>query len=402
MSSPFETIESAVQRLTEAVETVTPVRMRLRESVGHILRSPVRAESDQPAYDRSAMDGYAVHGESSEGAWTIVREIPAGSPAGDALAAGTAVRILTGSPVPQGAARVLPVEIVEKAGETITCREFPETDHIRRRGDDCRAGDLLLEPGGRIGPLELALLAQQGMTEPEVSPYPSVLHLTMGDELVPAERKPTGSQIRDTNTPLIRGLLQEAGWPPDRIRSRWAGDTMGAVRTALAGIDEIDLLLISGGAWKSDKDLAAPILKELGFEWLVRGVDLRPGKPFSAAKREGRLALVFPGNPVSHWVTWHVLAKPAVHKLLGATTRAGIVEAALTADWNPGPDGRELRWPGRLEFGSGRPTVTPLPLASSGDLSSLAGANALIHHRPDGSRFATGDSVCIEKASGLV
>jgi len=400
MSTSLESIESAISRLCEAVIPVEPTPVRLREAPGHILRSEIRAESDQPAYDRSAMDGFAVHAQMDDGGgWQVVRDIQAGSPPGPPLAPGTAVGILTGAAVPEGAERVLPVELVERSGNSIRCADLPSTDHIRRRGEDCSAGDLLLESGRAIGPLEIALLAQHGVVEPAISAFPVVLHLALGDELVPAQRQPTGSQIRDTNTPLIRALLQELGWPLEQVRSRYASDSMEAIRTALADLEEARILMLSGGAWKSEKDLAGPILEELGFEWIFRGVDLRPGKPFSAAVRGTKLAFVFPGNPVSHWVTWHVLAKPAIRRLLAATERNPLVEIPLAADWDPGRDRRELRWPARVDFELGKPFAMPLPLSSSGDLSALVAADGLIHHRPGEGHLSEGTLVTFEPAA---
>jgi molybdopterin molybdotransferase len=373
-----------------AVETIL-----LDQAVGRVLRQEIYARENQPAFDRAAMDGYAV-AAGSERRWKIVREIPAGAPAGEPLRSGECARIMTGAAVPAGAVRVLPQEWTRSENSSVAWVEGDGPDYIRRQGDDCRQGDVLLKAGTRLQPPDVAVLAQQGIVQLDVGQIPKVLHLATGDELVDAAEKPAGSQIRDTNSPLIAALFQEAGLP--RPRAARVPDCLEKTREALDPLDwkEADLLLLSAGAGKSDRDIGRPLLEALGFEVFIGGVNLRPGKPFTAARRGKQLAFLLPGNPVSHWVVWHLFVRPCLDRLQGALPLSRRIILPLAEEWSIRGDRRDLRWPAQVEWTTSGPSVRPLPLSSSGDISRLAGANALIHLSPEAPVITQGTPVTVE------
>lgn len=390
-------------KIMQTSGSLLPVeRVPLAKAAGRVLREPLLAETDQPAFDRSAMDGFAVHRESDPkqlATWQVVRTVHAGDPAGPALRPGEAIALFTGAEVPQGASRIIPTENATREGIQITETGPANAPHyIRRRGDDCRAGEQLLAAPTRIGSPEIAILAQHGQVRPTVSRLPRVLHLTSGNELIDPAATPSGTQIRDTNAPLIEALLTRTcgGWRD--LQQVRVPDQVEAFHAALDSADwtACDLLVISGGAAKGDRDLTRGVLETLGFEYGIAGIDMRPGKPFGFATSGSQLAVVIPGNPVSHWSVWHAMVAPMIERMMGLPSEAQTVVLPLNEDWQPGQDRRSLRWPGRLIQKEGRLTIQPLPLASSGDLSRLAGANVLIYHQPTGNPLKSGTKVEVQ------
>jgi molybdopterin molybdotransferase len=249
---------------------------------------------------------------------------------------------------------------------------------IRRRGENRRAGDIVVPAGTTLGPAELAALAASGITQPEVSAAPRCVHLLTGNELVAPEQKPAGAQIRDSNSALIAALLARQG--AELVGHARVGDTLAAARTATEAFPAHDVLLISGGASVGDHDFARPLLQALGYELHFDQVNLRPGKPLVFASRGPQVAFALPGNPVSHWVTFHLFVAPLLRKLQTGVDAAPprLTGRLVTAAKLPAPDARRTFWPCRAQVVNGVHELTPLPLASSGDSSGLVGANALL------------------------
>lgn len=392
------TISQAQDILVSHAELLPTEDVALDQLLYRILRENITATVDQPAFDKSALDGYALAASSDNRRWKIIQEIPAGGTAEVTLAVGECARVLTGAPVPGGTVRVIPQEWVSKEGAWIKLEKESETHAIRRRGDDCHQGDVLLHAGNRLGATEIAVLTQQGVAHAIVSRFPRLIHLVIGDELVAPSEPTTGSSIRDTNSPLIAALAEEFHLP--RLQSVRVKDNLSAAHAALEkhSWQEADVLLISGGAGHGDRDISLPLLESLGFVSRIRGVNMRPGKPFTATFRKNQPAFILPGNPVAHWVVWHVFIKPFLAKIVGAKRHSVTFPLPVAEDWSCGDDGRELRWPARIETSSGGQVVCPLALASSGDLSKLAGADALIHLTSGMAGLAKGDIVQVEWA----
>lgn len=391
-------IEEARTLILRAVRNGGSESVPLDRAWGRILREPLIAAGNQPPFDRSAMDGFAVPAVPAAGPWRCVRTITAGEISGPPLESGTCVAVNTGAALPVATARVLPIEWTRREGEIISTDRPSGPDYIRHCGADCRKGDLLIGSGTRLESPEIAVLAQHGAVHPQVATLPRIVHLVTGDELVGASDEPGEGRMRDTNSPMLRALVHETLGGTGTLVSLRSGDDLDAQIQILqqSDISNIPVLVISGGAWKSDRDNGAALLERLGYTWLFRGVDLRPGKPFSAAERDGRLAFLVPGNPVAHWVTWYLFIRPALQVMMGAGADPVLMEVPLGDDWNPGPETRVLRWPCHLRFTPEGPRADPLDLASSGDLSRLVGAKALLHHVPTGHPLSAGCPVTLE------
>ena len=363
------------------------------EARGRVLRDDVAAPEDLPAFDRSAMDGYAVSiGDRAE-RFRVVAEIQPGASAVVKIAPGECARIFTGAAIPPGASQVIMQEDTEREGEFMKPMRRTTATHIRRRGEDARRGSVLLKAGVRLAPAELALLAHVGITEPRVSPEVRAVHFTTGNELVDPASQPAEGQIRDTNSILIAGLLADRG--ARLVGQSRCGDSLEALTGAIAaiGAGTWDLLLISGGASVGDYDFGARALERLGFEIHFRQINLRPGKPLIFATRAGKAAFVIPGNPVSHFATFHTAITRAVECLEAAPESWPLASVQLGAEIAEAPNPRETWWPAHLALMSGVLVAEPLAWQSSGDLCGLASVNGLIRIPPRSPQLAAGANV---------
>ncbi len=378
--------------IIEAVRPLEAVPLPLAEARETWLREDVMAGEDLPAFDRSAMDGYAVGGNDRAEKFRLVGEVrPGGEPA-FVLRTGECARIFTGAQIPAGASQVIMQEQAIREGEWITPRQRDGKTWIRRRGEDARCGDVLLRAGVRLGAGELALLAQLGVVQPRVSPAPRVIHWATGDELVDPARAPTAGQIRDSNSTLLAALIAECG--ARLAGQRRCGDALETlIAEVTAAGDAWDALLISGGASVGDYDFGARALEALGFTIHFREINLRPGKPLIFATRGPQIAFVIPGNPVSHFVTFHTAIRLALECLESAPPSWPLAEVELAEGLPSMPDARETFWPARVALRDGTLRAQPLAWQSSGDLRGLVGANALLPIAPSNGPARAGAKV---------
>jgi len=331
-----------------------------------VLREEVRAPEDQPAFDRSAVDGFVVRVDDAAEEFRVVGEIRAGDGARRDLAFGQALRIATGAAVPDGGEVVMLEDAMETEGMVRLAKRG--RNHVRQRGEDARAGEVLVAQGAVLSAGAVGLLASVGCVQPRVTRALDVLHVATGNEIVPAESRPTAGQVRDSNSPLVAAWGRERGL---RIRQKRVGEEAEALRRAIEG--HRDLLLVSGGASVGGHDCTEEVLDAAGFEILVTKVAVRPGKPLIVARRGGEWAFGLPGNPLSHFVCLQVFVGAAV-----AAMRGGVVEPVIwrgaVKEAVPG-NPRETWWPGVEE----QDGLRPLRWTSSGDLTALASADVLVH-----------------------
>jgi molybdopterin molybdotransferase len=232
---------------------------------------------------------------------------------------------------------------------------------------------VLLDVGAVINPGAVALLASVGATRPLVSTPPRIMHLVTGSELVAADSEPPPGFIRDSNSPLVAALLSEADAGP--LSQRRVSENVAEAMKALDGVDA-DLLLISGGASVGAHDGTEEILKRQGFVIHCSKVRSRPGKPLIFATRGGRVAFGLPGNPLSHFVCFHLFVQRALDAMSGRS-RQQMIRVRI-AGQRPQPDPRETWWPGRIRTEEGALIAMLLPWRDSSDLTGLAPANALL------------------------
>jgi len=297
----------------------------LLEARGRVLATDAHAPLDSPAFDRSAMDGYAVRAADTAGAsddtparLTFAGDVPMGAASAITVGPGRAAWVATGSMIPAGADGVVMVELTAREDDDVLLRHRAAPgDNIVRRGDDLRAGALVLRAGHTLRPQDVAALASMGLAEAPVRPRPRVAVISGGDELVSPGAPLRAGQIYDSNSYAL--AAQVASWGGEaRVLSRMP-DQLEAVREALArAIREADIVLLSGGSSVGVKDLTATAIDAAGKPGVVvHGVAMRPGRPTIVGVVDGVLVIGIPGNPVSAMVACEVFARPAIEALLG-------------------------------------------------------------------------------------
>lgn len=340
---------------------------RLWEALPAPARAEVRAERDDPATDRAAMDGVALRSSEGRAPRRILGTLFAGSdPAAFEVVPGSAVRIMTGAAMPPGADAIVPVEQLLAEGDTVRPTVDPEAgDHLRRRGDQARAGDLLLPAGTPLNAARVALLAQEGLPVPALRRI-RVGVASTGDELVP---NPAPHQIRDSNGPMLAALAQGLG--AEVFLRPALPDDPQALAAALLNPGDIRILITSGGVSMGDHDHLPAVLRDLGATILFHKIRLKPGKPMLAAQLGDLLVLGLPGNPVSAYLNGLLFLGQALARLEGRAQPDPWRRARLSAPVKNKGD-RPLLHPCRLVEGR----LEPLPGKGSADLITLAKADA--------------------------
>jgi molybdopterin molybdotransferase len=371
-------LEQSRQCVAEAIEPLDPVRTPLAGAMGCVLREDARAREDMPAFDRSAMDGYAISAEDPSECFRVVGESRPGARPEFAVRRGECARIFTGAEIPEGASLVLKQEDVRAHEGWVTPEARPAADYVRRRGEDARAGDRLLDAGLRLGPAEIGLLASLGIVDPLVSRRCRTAHFATGDELVDPADEPGPSRLRDSNSALARAFTEsQGGVITSQERVPDDADLL-TTRLRIAAEGGCDLLLISGGASVGAYDFGRTALERLGFKIRFEKVNLRPGKPLAFATRGRQAAFVLPGNPLSHLAVLNCVVRVAFERLAGAQPVWRVLNARLLAGIRVGGDGRDTLWPARVDIEEGEPVVRALCWRSSGDITGLAGINAFM------------------------
>jgi molybdopterin molybdotransferase len=372
---------------------VLPAKKRpLFESLGRFAAEDLLARRPLPAFDNSAMDGYAVQAESCQSGarLRVSGEQPAGPDRGLTIGAGEAVRIFTGAPLPAGADAVIMQEDVMREGDEIVAQCGVERgEFVRSKGSDLAEGQKILTAGERIGAQTMALLASQGIAEIEVGDVPRLAIVSTGDELIPVGAIPRPGQIFESNALMLRALAFGAGAEVPLVEH--SPDDLERMTEIFRRGIEHDALIISGGVSVGDHDLVKPALRALGTEIDLWRVAIKPGKPFLFG-RAGRCSVFgLPGNPVSAFVTFLKFVRPALLKMSGANDLAlRQVPARLAAEAaNVGERPHYLR--GRLQDGVFRVTGRQ----ESHALFGLSRSNALLRVA-GGEKFAAGATVSVE------
>jgi molybdopterin molybdotransferase len=293
----------------------------LLECVGRVLAEDVKASVAVPGFTRAAMDGYAVCGESTFGASAyepvslIVRgEVLPGSTHAGRVAAGDAVRVMTGAPVPAGADAVVKAEVCSEAGGRVAVSEaVAPGKNIGAIGEDIQEGDIVLRTGRRLRPQDAGLLASIGVAEPRCVRRPRVRLVVTGDELLPAGSRPSGARIVDSNSVVLRGLLARDG--AECLPFEILPDDPEVIRAALAR-GEAEVLLVSGGSSVGTEDHAPRLVAQLG-SLDFHGVSMRPSSPAGVGRIGSIWVFLLPGNPVSCLCAYEFFAGPTLRALGG-------------------------------------------------------------------------------------
>jgi molybdopterin molybdotransferase len=366
-----------VKDLPEATELVLAAaaplameRVPLADAAGRIAAEDGRSAVDLPPFDRSAMDGYAVRSADTGAAMTLAGEIAAGEAGEQPLEPGTALGITTGAPIPPGADAVLQSELAQLENGSVRATELIAAGtHVRVRGEDVRAGDLIAPAGERLTLARVSSLAAAGVGEMTVHRRARLHLLVTGSELLPLGAPPEPGKIHESNGLMVRLLAERAG--ADVIDGGVIADnfesTRAAVEAGLAG----DVLVVSGGVSVGPHDHVKPAFEACGVEEVFWRVRVKPGKPLWFGRRDETLVFGLPGNPLSSIVGFLAFIEPALRRLHGERDPAMRTERArLTQPAGPS-DGRTTFLTSRLAVAADG-VLEATPTANQG--SHLTGA----------------------------
>lgn len=320
-----------------SVGTLSRRKVALRDGVGQTLAEDQVSRLQLPPFDKAAMDGYAILEGDVRDRYQVLETVLAGSAPAAMLEPGTAVKVMTGAPVPAGAGQVIPVEHVRSQAGAIELTHATHDRNICRQGEDVRAGDLILRRGVRLGALEVASLIGCGITEVEVFRPIRIAVLSTGDELVDDPRKLGSASIMNTNGPMLAMLARQ--FSMDVVREESLPDDRAATVAAIAAAVALaDLVVLSGGVSVGDHDFVGAALAEAGLRVHFSAVAVKPGRPLTFATgtvpAAGSGAAVFglPGNPVSVYVMFHLFVLRAAARMCGVSRQLREITLTLGRD----------------------------------------------------------------------
>lgn len=402
-SSPgLMTVDKAIENiLAPAIPIKETETVDILDALNRVLAEDLQSTIDVPGYDNSAMDGYAVHSEDCQTSGCklpVSQRIPAGQ-VGTKLEAGTAARIFTGAPVPEGADAVVMQEMCEADGSNVTINTVVKTGaNVRRAGEDIAKGGAVLKKGQRLRAQELGLIASVGLAEFKVKRKLKVATFFTGDELVTPGQPLASGQIYNSNRYTLRGLLQvmdceiiDLGIVPDTLEA-----TVDVLKQAA---ESSDLVITSGGVSVGEEDYVRIALEKLG-ELTMWRIAMKPGKPVAFGKLGNTLFMGLPGNPVSVFVTFLLFARALILKLQGVEDcLAKRTSVIADFDWPAVKRQEYLRV--RLVHKDNQTMAQLYPHQGSGVLSSASWADGLVEVL-HGKEIKKGDMASYLPFEGLI
>jgi molybdopterin molybdotransferase len=390
-------VEEALERILSFVSVLEPEEKPILDALGQVVAEDVASGMNIPPYDNTAMDGYAVRAEDTTGAAAaapvtlrVIGELAAGYLFDGRVEPGTAVRIMTGAPMPLGADAVVPFEetdeqegrafgsFAKSRGQVGILKAAQPGANVRHAAEDVQQGQVIIKRGAVLHPAQIGVLASLGMPTVSVYRRPVVAVLSTGDEVREPGQALRPGQIYDSNAYSIAALVTACGGVPRRLGI--AKDTVDALTEKLREGLDADLLVTSAGVSRGDYDVVKDVLAkegEINF-WTVR---MRPGKPlaFGSFSSGGRRVphIGLPGNPVSSMVSFELFGRPAILKMLGRTDLDRPFVRAIADEAIPNTDGRRVFARAIVSNRDGRYHAALTGPQGSGILTSMAVANAL-------------------------
>lgn len=402
-------LEEAQRIVLDAAAPLGLEKVSILDALARVLGEDIVAQRDNPPWDNSAMDGFAVraddvkqeHAISKPIELTIIEDVPAGKMPSKSVGPGQAIRIMTGAPVPKGADTVLKVEDTEPTGSIVRVfKPEPRGSNIRPQGEDVRKGDRIIAKGTTIRPGEAGMLAILAKSFVLVYQRPRIAILSTGDELADLDERFSEEKIINSNSYGIAAAVREAGGIP--VLLGIARDNPADLKEKISHGLTADILVLSGGVSMGDYDFTKAVFKELGADMNFWKLAIRPGQPLAFGKIQGKLAFGLPGNPVSSMVTFEQLVRPAMLKMSGCRSYGRpVVQAVFQEKFSKRTDRRHfLR--GILTREEGVFKVCTTGDQGSGILTSMVKANCLIDIPTEVERVNAGDLVSVQVLSGPI
>jgi len=396
-------VEDLLEKIMTTVHPLSHFPQPLLESVGLPVCEELASTIALPVFDNSGMDGYAVchvdvAAASAEAPvhLPVVGEIGAGQAKLLAMSPGTAVKIMTGAPVPQGCDAIVPYEWTDRGVAEVVISQAPRLgQHIRKSGEDVEVGDVVVEEGTLLGPRQIGLLAAVGYDRVSTRPRPRVVVISTGSELREPGTPLGHDSVYDANSYLLAAAARRAGAIVYRVGI--VPDDATTFRDALSDqLVRADLVVTSGGVSEGDFDVVKESLRSLGTVWFG-GVAMQPGKPqgFGVVGEDETPIFTLPGNPVSAYVSFQVFVLPAIRRMMGLLPYSRPLSRGLLTHGVSSPAGRRQFLRASYDPGTGRavPAVSPVGGPGSHLIGDLAESNALIVVPEDVTTIAAGEQV---------
>lgn len=387
-------VEEARARILSNVKPLPPENVPLALALGRVLAKPLSAERDQPPFNSSAMDGYAVRSEDNTTELTVIGTSAAGHAFNGKLKAGQAIRIFTGAPVPATADAVVIQENTTATGKIVSILQSSRVgQNIRPRGLDFRKGETLLPAAIRLNARDIGLAAAMNCDILSVRKKPVVAVIATGDELVLPGRKPRADQIVSSNSNALVAMAESFG--AKVINGGIVRDDLKATERAILKMAKADIIVTTGGASVGDHDFIQQALKNTGVKIDFWKIAMRPGKPFMYGRKGKRHVLGLPGNPVSALVCARLFLKPLLDCLQGLPVQESATMARLGIAM-PANDSRQDYVRARIEIApDGSRTATPFNKQDSSMQRSFREAHCLVIRPPNAPAASIGDPVPI-------
>jgi molybdopterin molybdotransferase len=389
--------EEARKLILERVSRMGTEKVFLLDAGGRVLAEDMTAPWDMPRYSNSAMDGYAVRADDCKPGTTlkVIDFVPAGGIASVEVTAGTAVKIMTGAPLPPGADAIVPVEDADDADRGVQIRQAVERGaHIRLKSEDVKAGECIIPAGTILRPAEIGMLASYGKVMVTVFRRVRVALLSTGDELAELGEMLTEEKIINSNTLALAAALRETGAEP--IILGIARDNREShMEKMLEGL-QADVLITSAGVSTGDRDFVRAVLEEMGAVFIFNRVDIKPGRPTTFGLMGAKPLFCLPGNPVSSMITYEELVRPALLKMMGhERIIKPLIEATLLSDLTKKRLGVLNFQRVSIEVRDGKYFASSSGDQNTGILKTLVRADALALLPEDRDHFEAGDVVPI-------
>ena len=386
----LEARETVLRRVRSGRTLPAIEEVPLAEAPGRVLAESATADRDFPALSRSVRDGYAVRAADVPGTLDVAGEVRAGELYSGRLAAGQAIEIMTGAPIPEGADAVVMIEYTIREGNRVVIDRGAEPNQfINPKGCEAAAGAVLLCPGKRLDYSDIALLAAIGRPRIKVFRRPDVAIVATGDEIVEIDDNPLEFQIRNSNAWSLAAQVTRAGGSPKVLEV--ARDTAEHTRAVIGKGLESDLLLLSGGVSAGKYDVVEQVLAGINAEFYFDRVLIQPGQPLVFGNATGKFLFGLPGNPSSTMVTFEVFARAALQLIAGEeTTPLPMTLARLTRDFKHRP-GLTRFLPAILSPDGSE--ITPVKWQGSGDIPSLTRSNAYLVADPECPEYTRGELI---------
>ena len=386
------TVEEAQELVLERARRLPTELVPIAEAGGRVTAEDVRGRVDLPPFASSAMDGFAVRSTDLPGTLRILGESAAGRPFASEVEAGSAVAISTGAVVPEGADTVVPIEVVVQRDNTVEVSHRVESGaHVRRRGGDVAAGEIVVLAGVELTPPRLAAAAASGVGELACARRPRVAVLPTGSELVDPGMALRPGQIYDTNSLMLSSAL--AALDAEVLVEPPVADDEQELREVLERGLAADVLVTSGGVSVGEHDLVRAVERELGVEEIFWRVSMKPGKPVSFGVRGDTLVFGLPGNPVSALVGCELFVKPALRALVGLADPLPRFEPGQLAAGLPRNEERDEFVRARSAVDGDTVVLEPVTGQESHMIVRAAAADALVHVPRGNGELAAGSTV---------